>query len=105
MHEGIDIYAPEGTPILATAKGMISYVGWRPGYGNTVEIDHGYGYMTRYAHASKLLVERDQEVARGLAIAQVGQTGTATAEHVHYEIWVGGRAMDPQDYILPRVIP
>ena len=104
-HEGVDIYAPEGTPILATAKGVVSYVGWRPGYGNTVEIDHGYGYMTRYAHASKFLVERDQEVARGLAIAQVGQTGTATAEHVHYEVWLGGRAQDPQRYILPGVIP
>ncbi len=105
MHEGIDIYAPEGTPILATAKGMISYVGWRPGYGNTIEVDHGFGYMTRYAHASKFLVERGQAVERGMAIAQVGQTGTATAEHVHYEIWVGGRAMDPQDYILNGMIP
>ena len=105
MHEGIDIYAPEGTPILATAKGMISYVGWRPGYGNTVEVDHGFGYLTRYAHASKFLVERGQQVERAMAIAQVGQTGTATAEHVHYEIWVGGRAMDPQEYILNGVIP
>ena len=104
-HEGIDIYAPEGTPILATAKGVVSYVGWRPGYGNTVEIDHGFGYMTRYAHASKLLVERDQQVDRDMAIAQVGKTGTATAEHVHYEVWVGGRAMDPQRYILNGVIP
>ena len=105
MHEGVDIYAPEGTPILATAKGVVSYVGWRPGYGNTVEIDHGYGYMTRYAHALKFLVERGQSVVRGNPIAQVGQTGTATAEHVHYEIWVDGRAKDPQDYILNGVIP
>ena len=104
-HEGIDLHAPEGTPILATAKGVVSYVGWRTGYGNTVEVDHGFGYMTRYAHASKFLVERGQPVERGMAIAQVGQTGTATAEHVHYEIWVGGRAMDPQDYILNGVIP
>jgi murein DD-endopeptidase MepM/ murein hydrolase activator NlpD len=105
MHEGVDIYAPEGTPILATAKGAVSYVGYKPGYGNTVEIDHGYGYMTRYAHASKFLVERGQTVDRGNPVAQVGQTGTATAEHVHYEIWVNGRAMDPQDYILNGVIP
>ena len=104
-HEGIDLHAPEGTPILATANGVVSYVGWRTGYGNTVEVDHGFGYMTRYAHASKFLVERGQTVTRGMAIAQVGQTGTATAEHVHYEIWVGGRAMDPQDYILNGVIP
>ena len=104
-HEGIDLHAPEGTPILATAKGVVSYVGWRTGYGNTVEVDHGFGYMTRYAHVSKFLVERGQPVERGMAIAQVGQTGTATAEHVHYEIWVGGRAMDPQDYILNGMIP
>ena len=104
-HEGIDLHAPEGTAILATAKGVVSYKGWRTGYGNTIEIDHGFGYMTRYAHASKFLVERGQAVERGMAIAQVGQTGTATAEHVHYEIWVGGRAMDPQDYILNGMIP
>ena len=104
-HEGIDLHAPEGTPILATANGVVSYVGWRTGYGNTVEVDHGFGYMTRYAHASKFLVERGQSVDRGMAVAQVGQTGTATAEHVHYEIWVGGRAMDPQEYILSGVIP
>ncbi len=103
-HEGIDLHAPEGTPILATAKGVVSYKGWRTGYGNTIEIDHGFGYMTRYAHASKFLVERGQAVERGMAIAQVGQTGTATAEHVHYEIWVGGRATDPQEYILSGVI-
>ena len=104
-HAGVDLHAPEGTPILATAKGVVSYVGWRPGYGNTVEVDHGFGRMTRYAHASKILVERDQQVDRWDAIAQVGKTGTATAEHVHYEIWVGGRAMDPQDYILNGMIP
>ena len=104
-HEGIDLHAPEGTPILSTANGVVSYVGWRTGYGNTVEVDHGFGFMTRYAHASKFLVERGQPVDRGMAVAQVGLTGTATAEHVHYEIWVGGRAMDPQNYILDGVIP
>ena len=104
-HEGIDLHAPEGTPILSTANGVVSYVGWRTGYGNTVEVDHGFGYMTRYAHASKFLVERGQQVDRGMPVAQVGQTGTATAEHVHYEIWFGGRAMDPQNFILDGVIP
>ena len=104
-HEGIDLHAPEGTPILATAKGVVSYRGWRTGYGNTIEIDHGFGYMTRYAHASKFMAERGQPVERGAAIAQVGETGTATAAHVHYEVWVGGRAMDPQNYILNGMIP
>ncbi len=104
-HEGIDLHAPEGTPILATAKGVVSYRGWRTGYGNTIEIDHGFGYMTRYAHASKFMAERGQSVERGAAIAQVGATGTATAPHVHYEVWVGGRAMDPQNHILNGMIP
>ena len=104
-HEGIDLHAPEGTPILATAKGVVSYRGWRTGYGNTIEIDHGFGYMTRYAHASKFMAERGQPVERGAAIAQVGETGTATAPHVHYEVWVGGRAMDPQNHILNGMIP
>ena len=104
-HEGIDLHAPEGTAILATAKGVVSYRGWRTGYGNTIEIDHGFGYMTRYAHASKFMAERGQPVERGAAIAQVGKTGTATAAHVHYEVWVGGRAIDPQNYILNGMIP
>ena len=61
--------------------------------------------MTRYAHASKFMAERGQPVERGAVIAQVGETGTATAAHVHYEVWVGGRAMDPQNYILNGMIP
>ena len=104
-HEGIDLHAPKGTLILAAAKGVVSYVGWKTGYGNTVEVDHGFEYMTRYAHASKFLVETGQVVERGVALAQVGQTGTATADHLHYEVWVGGRAKDPQDYILNGMIP
>ena len=104
-HEGIDLHAPEGSPIQVTANGVVSYVGWRTGYGNTVEVDHGFGRMTRYAHASKFLVERGQEVERGMAIAQVGETGTATAPHVHYEVWIGGRAQDPQNFILNGMVP
>lgn len=104
-HEGIDLHAPMGTPIHATAAGVVSYVGWKIGYGNTVEVDHGFGYLTRYAHASKFLIEKGQRVERGTPIAQVGETGTATAPHVHYEIWVGGRARDPQNFILNGMIP
>ena len=95
----------EGTPILAAANGVVSYVGWKTGYGNTVEVDHGFGYMTRYAHASKFLVEKGQGVERGSALAQVGHTGTATADHLHYEVWEGGRAKNPQDYILNGMVP
>ena len=105
-HEGIDLHAPEGTPILATADGVVTYKGYKVGYGNTVEVDHGFGYMTRYAHASEFLVEPGQEVVRGTPIALVGETGTATAPHVHYEVWDGGRAIDPTEKnILPPVIP
>jgi murein DD-endopeptidase MepM/ murein hydrolase activator NlpD len=70
-----------------------------------VEVDHGFGYMTRYAHASNLLVVPGQAVARNEIVAQVGKTGTATASHLHYEVWVNGEAKDPFDYILKGVIP
>ena len=104
-HVGIDFSAVEGTPILAAAKGVVSYAGWKSGYGLTVEVDHGFGIMTRYAHATKTLVERGQAVARGEVLAQVGSTGTATASHLHYETWKNGVAQDPRNYILNGVIP
>ncbi len=105
-HVGIDLSAVEGTPIVSAAKGVVSYAGWKSGYGYTVEVDHGFGYMTRYAHAlSALLVERGQAVARNEILAQVGRSGTATAYHLHYEVWVDGVAEDPFDYILDGTIP
>jgi len=104
-HVGIDLSAVVGTPILSSAKGLVSYAGWKSGYGLTVEVDHGFGIMTRYAHSFRLLVERGQAVERNEIIAQVGITGTATASHLHYEVWVDGEAKDPRDYILNGVIP
>ena len=104
-HIGMDFSAVEGTPILSAAKGVVSYAAWKSGYGYTVEVDHGFGIMSRYAHASKLLVGRGQAVARGEVLAQVGRTGTTTASHLHYEIWVHGEAQNPVDYILNGVIP
>ena len=104
-HVGIDLSAVVGTPILSAAKGFVSYAGWRSGYGLTVEVDHGFGIMTRYAHSSRVLVERGQAVERNEILAQVGRTGTATASHLHYEVWVDGEAKDPRDYILNGVIP
>ncbi|HEX9885296.1 MAG TPA: M23 family metallopeptidase, partial [Longimicrobiales bacterium] len=77
-HEGIDVSAPQGTPILAAANGRVVRAGWVPGYGQTVEIDHGYGYETLYGHASKILVRVGQTVSRGDVVAQVGRTGLAT---------------------------
>ena len=104
-HEGVDISAPQGTPILAAAKGKVVFSGWRSGWGNTVEIDHGYGYLTRYAHASKILVRRGQEVTRGEVIAHVGSTGISTSSHLHYEVRINGRAVNPLNYVIGTVLP
>jgi murein DD-endopeptidase MepM/ murein hydrolase activator NlpD len=104
-HEGVDISALKGTPILAAAKGTVTFSGWRSGLGNTVEIDHGYGYVTRYGHADKLLVRRGQRVRRGDVIARVGSTGISTSPHLHYEVRVGGRAVNPLNYIIGNVLP
>ena len=104
-HVGIDLSAVEGTPILSSANGVVSYAGWKSGYGLTVEVDHGFGIMTRYAHAVRILVEPRQAVARNEILAQVGSSGTATASHLHYEVWLNGKAEDPRKYILNGVIP
>jgi murein DD-endopeptidase MepM/ murein hydrolase activator NlpD len=105
-HEGIDIAAPVGTPILAPAKGTVVFAGWKSGgYGNTVEIDHGYGYLTRFAHASRVLVRAGQTVERGQKIAHVGATGLVTGPHLHYEVEVNGRPVDPLNFILEDAVP
>lgn len=105
-HEGIDIAAPVGEPILAPAKGKVIFSGNHPGgYGRTVEIDHGFGYVTRFAHASRLLVREGQEVARGQTIAEVGASGLVTGPHLHYEVEVNGQAVDPLNFIITDAIP
>jgi len=104
-HEGIDLSAPEGTPIIATAKGRVTAAGWSAGLGYMVEIDHGYGYTTRYGHASKLLVQRGQFVSRGDVIAQIGSTGIANGPHLHYEVRLHGKPQDPMDYVILGVVP
>ena len=104
-HEGIDVTAPMGSPIEAPAAGVVTDAGWESGYGNTVTIDHGYGIVTKFAHASKLLVKVGQRVQRGQRIALVGNTGLATGPHLHYEVHVNGRPVDPLKYVLPdRVV-
>ena len=100
-HEGIDVSAPTGTPIMAAAKGRVVRSGWIVGYGLTVEIDHGYGFTTLYGHASKLIAQVGDEVTRGDVIAQVGSTGITTAPNLHYEVKVNGVAQDPSRFILP----
>mgnify|MGYP003388915742 FL=1 len=103
-HEGIDLSAPAGTPIFASAKGRVIQSGWVVGYGLTVEVDHGFGFTTLYGHASKLIVAVGDEVTRGDVIAQVGSTGTTTAPNLHYEVRVNGVAQDPSLFILPDYI-
>jgi murein DD-endopeptidase MepM/ murein hydrolase activator NlpD len=103
-HEGIDVAAPMGAEIEAPAAGTVTEVKWEDGYGNFVTIDHGYGLVTRYAHCSKILVVRGQRVKRGQKIALVGATGLATGPHLHYEVWVAGKPVDPLHYVMPDAI-
>jgi murein DD-endopeptidase MepM/ murein hydrolase activator NlpD len=93
-----------GAPIEAPAGGVVTSVGWETGYGNTVEIDHGFGISTRFAHCSKVLVRAGQRVSRGQQIALVGSTGLATGPHLHYEVHVNGKPVDPLKYVLPEAI-
>jgi murein DD-endopeptidase MepM/ murein hydrolase activator NlpD len=99
MHAGIDFAAPSGTPILAAAGGVISDASHHPAYGNQVEIDHGNGLSTLYAHASKLLVKPGQIVRAGDTIALVGSTGRSTGSHLHFEVHVNGAAQNPARFL------
>jgi len=105
-HQGIDIAAPIGEPIIAPAGGKVLFAGNKGGgYGLTVEIDHGHGYVTRFAHASRIHVRAGQTVERGARIAEVGATGLVTGPHLHYEIEVNGVAVDPLNFIISDAIP
>ena len=100
MHEGLDIGAKPGTPIIAPADGRVLYAGTKPGFGKFVHIDHGYGVETFYAHSKRLYVKKGDIVARGRKIASIGSTGSSTGPHLHYEIRVNGTPIDPLYYIL-----
>lgn len=100
-HNGIDLTAEIGTPIVAPASGTVVYAGWDKGFGRTVEIDHGHGIRTRFAHCASLSVRRGQRVTRGQLIAAVGNSGLTTSPHLHYEIHVNGRPVDPLSFVLP----
>ena len=103
-HEGIDVTAPMGAPIQSPAGGTVVKAGWETGYGNVIEIDHGFGIRTKFAHCSKLTARTGQRVARGQVIAEVGNTGLATGPHLHYEVHVNGKPVDPLRYVLPDVV-
>ena len=99
MHEGVDYMVPEGTSIYASAGGMVVYADTHPQYGNMIEIDHGNQVITRYAHASKLLVKVGDVVRRGREIAKVGSTGRSTGNHLHFEVRYKGIAQNPVRFL------
>ncbi|MEC7121333.1 MAG: M23 family metallopeptidase, partial [Pseudomonadota bacterium] len=98
-HSGVDLAAPTGTPIYATGTGVVVYSGWMRGYGNFIEIEHGNGYKTRYAHSSRLLVRVGDQIDKNQQIAMVGCTGRCTGPHLHYEILRDGQRQDPATYL------
>jgi murein DD-endopeptidase MepM/ murein hydrolase activator NlpD len=107
MHPGIDLAGAYGTPIYATADGTVLRAGWNSGgYGNLVEVDHGRGITTRYGHMSAILVSAGQRITRGQQIGRMGSTGRSTGNHLHYEVRIDGRAVNPipfmksTDYVL-----
>ncbi|MEN8891404.1 MAG: M23 family metallopeptidase, partial [Planktotalea arctica] len=91
--------ASHGTPIYATADGVVTHAGWQSGYGKLVKIQHQFGIETRYAHQSKIRVKVGQRVSRGQRIGDMGNTGRSTGTHLHYEVRVGGKAVNPMIYI------
>ncbi len=97
-HDGIDFGATRGTPIYASADGVVKFVGRAGGYGKMVKLDHKYGFETRYGHMSKYVVRRGQTVKRGQKIGEVGNTGLSTAPHLHYEVLYNGKALNPSTY-------
>lgn len=102
MHSGIDLSAPMGTPVYATALGVVTGAGWRGSYGILVQLHHAESYETRYGHLSRLAVQAGQIVEPGQLIGYVGSTGRSTGPHLHYEVRRGGRAIDPLPYMRAR---
>lgn len=98
-HNGVDIAGTHGEEILAVASGVVSFAGEKYGYGNTIEVTHDSGYMTRYGHNDELLVQLGEIVKKGQSIATMGSTGRSTGPHVHFEVYKNGRAVDPSSYI------
>lgn len=104
FHSGVDISAPSGTAIRATAEGIVSFADWSKGNGKVVVIEHGHGFTTVYAHNSRIDVKAGQTVKRGQVIALTGATGNATGPHVHYEVWKGGYYVNPSSFMGERTI-
>lgn len=99
MHEGVDWAAGRGTPIYATSDGVVTHAGWKSGYGRVVQIEHAFGIETYYAHLNKVRVKEGQRVSRGDRIGDMGTTGRSTGVHLHYEVRVGGKPVNPMSYV------
>ncbi len=102
FHTGVDIDAPYGAPVRATADGVVSHAGRFGDYGKAVVIEHGHGYSTLYGHLSQVLVKEGQKVKAGDIIGRVGSTGRSTGAHLHYEVLFGGKPVNPMDYLVWR---
>jgi len=98
-HEGIDLSAPAGTPVTATADGVIGFAGRSGDFGRLVIVDHGAGWQTGYAHLKRIKVKKGKKVARGDVIGTIGKSGNATGNHLHYEVRRDGRTVDPRPYL------
>ena len=105
FHEGMDFSAPTGTPVYATADGTVTTASWNSGYGNMIEINHGYNYTTRYAHLSKIIAHAGQSVKRGDLIGLIGNTGKSTGPHLHYEVRYRGAPQNPVNYYFYDITP
>ena len=100
MHEGMDFIAETGEPIVAAAGGVVQFAGYRPQYGNVIDIDHGNDLVTRYAHTSKMFVKEGDIVQRGRKIGLVGTTGRSTGSHLHFEVRFKGAAQNPARFLF-----
>lgn len=105
FHSGMDFTAPVGTDVYATGNGQVEFVGWKQGYGNTVIVNHGFGYTTLYAHLYKSLVRPGQKVKRSDVIALVGNTGKSTGPHLHYEVRYQDKPVDPRNFYFYDLSP
>ena len=105
FHAGLDFPADMGDPVFSTARGKVVFAGWKSGYGNCIDIDHGYNYTTRYGHLSKIDVQQGQQVVRGDKIGEVGSTGKSTGPHLHYEVRLNGEPQNPVNYYFMDLTP
>lgn len=105
FHQGMDFTAPTGTEVFATGNAKVKFSGWKQGYGNTIILDHGFGYETLYAHLYKSLVRKGQKVRRSDIIGLVGNTGKSTGPHLHYEVRLNDRPVDPRNYYFYDLSP